>query len=328
MPHIVIRIPNWLGDAVMASAAIEAYAAAHPHDQIALCGIPTALSVFDAAPYIHEQIPYHRTGAHKGFLGTLRLAAQLRQRSFDTGYLLTNSFSSCLLFTLARIPRRIGYQGQWKTGMLTQALPPLVRGAHQIPRYTRILQDQPCHPQPRIVLTPAEIQVAASRLSQIANPGQPIIGIAAGAAYGSAKRWPPERFAELAQRCVQERNACVLFFGSAEEAPAIEAIQKAAGEGTVSLAGKTTLRELFAILHACHTVIANDSGLMHAAAAVDTPVVGIFGPTSAVETGPTGRAVTIVQKELDCAPCFQRTCPLEHQNCMKQIHVDDIMPYL
>lgn len=309
----------------MASAAIDAYTQYHPDDAISLLGTPLTLSVFDAASSIHERIILDRKSSHAGFSGMVRVAGELYRKQFDTGILLTNSFSSALVYTMARIPRRIGYAGQWKTRLLTDPVKPMAPGTHQAVKYANLLIGTPNIPlQPKIELREEEIKAAKEYLLKLGVAGQMIIGIAAGASYGSAKCWPGENYAALASYCAREMNAAILLFGSKQEAPLIEEIQRNAGNETYSLAGKTGFRELFAILNQCTLVIANDSGVMHATTAVGTPVIGIFGPTSVKETGPLGDSTVIIQKHLPCAPCFKRKCPLKHHDCMKQISVREV----
>jgi heptosyltransferase-2 len=285
--------------------------------------------VFEAAPFIGECIPFHRKETHKGFTGMVKLAGDLHRGGYDEGILLTNSFSSAFLFYLAGLPKRVGYQGQWKTWMLTHPLKPMEPGTHQAVRYAHLLlDDTPEIMQPRIYLREEEVAQARERVEELGGSGRPVIAMAAGAAYGPAKRWEPGSYATLARRCVDECDALVLFLGSPAEESVIEEISQEAGEGAVNLAGKTSLRETFALLSISSAAVSNDSGLMHAAAAVDTPVIGLFGPTSYQETKPLGEHTVVLSKDLDCAPCFERTCPLEHHDCMKQLSVDEVFEVL
>lgn len=312
----------------MASAAVAAYASAHPQDSLALLGIPLTLSVFEHTPFPCTRIPYDRKGVNAGIGGMVRLSRELRSFQFETAYLLTNSFSSALIPWLAGIPRRVGTVGHWKQALLTDSVVFPEAYTHQAQRYAFLLNGAfPESLRPVIFLSEAERQTYGEKLCALAE-SRPCIALAAGAAYGSAKRWLPERFAALARHCAQEWDARVLLLGSAQEAPLLEWIQEQAGEGTLSLAGKTTLREMYGYLHHCRAVVANDSGLMHCAAALGTPVIGLFGPTNSRDTGPLGESVRIIHHDLPCAPCFQRECPLGHQDCMKKINVDEVFQTL
>lgn len=312
----------------MASAAVELFATAHPQDTITLVGAPLTLSVFEQTPYPCELIPYDRKGNHAGLKGMVQFAVQLRNHKFDEAYLLTNSFSSAFMVWLPGIPKRIGTPGQWKRGLLTATCSDFPPKLHQASRYTKILLDEcPKSLQPMIYLSDEERKIYRGKITAITGD-RPRIALAAGAAYGSAKRWPPERFVALAKRCVEELGTAVLLFGSPLERAVSEEIQQQAGQGVFCLAGRTALREMYGYLECCTAAVANDSGLMHCAAALGTPIVGIFGPTSFEETGPLGEQVSIVHHELSCAPCFKRECPLGHQNCMKEITVDEVFEAL
>jgi heptosyltransferase-2 len=153
---------------------------------------------------------------------------------------------------------------------------------------------------------------------------EPLVAMAVGAAYGSAKRWLPERYAQVAKWCVKELNSRVIFLGSKAEYSQIDEIQQQAGPGTYNMAGQLSIRQTFAVLQRCRVVVCNDSGLMHAAAALGVPIVALFGPTSVEETGPAGVAQTIIHHPIECAPCFERECPLQHHQCMKNISIEEV----
>ncbi len=309
----------------MATAAVDYFKQNHPDANVSLLGLPSTLSVFENSSYSYELIPYDREAEHFGWSGLLRLASQLRNRKFDCGYLLTNSFSSALIFWLARIPKRIGYSGQLRNAMLSQQIKPLPGEVHQTERYAHLLLNEiPNDLQIGITVSSEEESCADEILSKHnINPNR-LIGMAIGAAYGPAKRWLPERFGELAKQCEDELEARSMLLGSKHEKMLAIKAMKHAGKGTVDLTAKTSLRELYALLQKCNVVVTNDSGLMHAAAAVGAPVAAIFGPTRPGETAPYTKNYQIIKKDLACAPCMKRKCPLKHHDCMRQIEVDEV----
>jgi len=324
MARIVVRIPNWLGDAVMSTCALSLFRSQHPGDEIALFGMPGPLAVFQSSPDGFELLPYDRQGEHKGMIGFLRSVRSLRAKRFEKAFLLTNSFSSALLFYAAGIKERIGYGIHGRAPLLTQALLP-DKNAHQAERYARIFNIAiPQKLQPRIFISDEEQGKTIDFLKRENLWRQPWIGLAAGSANGAAKRWPAFRYAELAQECNHLGIRSVLF-GAPEERNLAEEIAVQAGQGIVNLAGRASLREFFALLQQCPLLIANDSGAMHAAAALGTPLIAIFGPTDPKQTAPLGESCRIVRKEMECSPCCKKECPLKHHRCMTDITTKEIL---
>jgi len=230
-----------------------------------------------------------------------------------------------LIFWLAQIPNCIGYSAQWRNGLLTQKKQSLPRELHQVERYAHLmLGEVPMDLKIGISISDDEQQRAEEILSYWHIDQNPVIGMAIGAAYGPAKRWLPERFGELARLCEEKYNAHSILLGSKNEKMLAMKAMKHAGKRTVDLTDRTSLRELYALLNQCQVVVSNDSGLMHAAAAVGTPVVAIFGPTRPGETAPYTQNYKIIKQDLPCAPCMKRTCPLKHHDCMKQIEVNEV----
>jgi len=324
--HIVIRIPNWLGDTIMATAGIRALRRRHPDDAIALVGLPAMLSVFSSTCCPFELIPYDRRGSEARLPGLLRMSALLREKRFTQGYLLTNSFSSALMFFLGRVQKRTGYRGQWRSALLTEAVKAPPAGWHHADLYHYLLnRGEPAELLPEIRIAPEEREKARQLLEQEHCLGALRIGLAIGAAYGPAKRWPVEYFAVLARECARRFNARLLIFGTEADEADAAFIEQAAGGAAINLAGQTNLRELFALLQQCRLVVANDSGAMHAAAAVQTPVIALFGSTDPGLTGPLGPPHRVIYKPVDCSPCFERTCPLAHYQCLRRITVEDVL---
>ncbi len=304
----------------MATGAIDDYHRRNPDDGITLLGPPSILAVFSSSLNPYNLLPYDRDRQDSGVMGLARLGGMLRDEYYDEGYLLTNSFSSALMFYLGRIPHRIGYRGHLRSWLLTESVDPIPSLIHQAQQYSFLMMRQNgVPPTPIIQISPEEREKARQVLEEKECLGHIRIGLAIGAAYGPAKQWPVEHFAELAKECVQKLDARVLLFGTKNEVEAAESIERQVGYGIYNLAGKTTLRQLLALLQQCRVVVANDSGIMHAATAVKTPVVALFGSTDPQKTGPLGTNYRIVQEKTDCSPCFDRTCQYQHYNCLKKI---------
>jgi len=256
-------------------------------------------------------------------------AAELRRACFDCAILLPNSLDAALLVWMAGIPRRIGYRRDGRRWLLTEAIPPPEPG--EIPRHERfyylelmrragIIHEYPACAEVRLN------GIADARASGLAALGElgmapPAIGVSPGAAYGEAKRWLPERFAETAAAVARAHGAAVAVFGAAAERPLCESVADAirsAGVAVHDFAGETTLRQFIDLAAACRLFLTNDSGAMHIASALGVPTVTVFGATDDTTTGPTGSLARIVREQVECAPCLLRECPIDHR-CMTRV---------
>lgn len=256
------------------------------------------------------------------------LVSELRARQFDQALLFQNAFHAAWLAWRAGIPERIGYARDGRRILLTKPVPVPRKGdipAHEQYYYLELLHragwlDELSgeeHIQLRVSVEDRR-RAAAFLESAGTQPSKLRIAIGAGALYGTAKCWPPERFADLANRLDASVNADILLFGTCAEAPVSAAILKAMRRPPIDLTGKTSIAELPAVLSQCHLFIGNDSGAMHVAAAVGLPVVAIFGPTDPFGTAPVTTSRAIVQERTYCSPCFLRRCPTDHR-CMTRI---------
>ncbi|RPH41481.1 MAG: lipopolysaccharide heptosyltransferase II, partial [Planctomycetota bacterium] len=232
--------------------------------------------------------------------------------------LLPRSFSAAFLAWSAGIPRRIGYAGGGRTKLLTEMPRPLDR-RHRVYHYHHLLSalgTPPAVTPPRL-----EIPADAAAWAEEKMPGGPWIGINPGATYGAAKQWFPDRFIDLGRK-LSERGKLVVVGGPAEQ----ELGEKVAkGVGGICIAGRTSVTQLAAAIARCRLFVTNDTGPMHVADAVGTPMVAIFGPTDWIVTPPFGKNHTIVRHEIECSPCLKRVCPLGHHECMKKIDVGQVL---
>jgi heptosyltransferase-2 len=319
MSRVCVRATNWLGDAVMSLPAIRALRGVFPHAHLAVIARPWVADLYARESSIDRVIPY---AAQKGFRAKREFAARLRAERFDGAVLLQNAFDAALLTWLAGIPERIGYNRDGRGLLLTQAIP--VPEPGDIPRHERfyylellrragMLERLPADDAIRLEGIDAARESGEAHLSAMGVAG-PVIGISPGAAYGNAKRWPPERFAECARSFPDHT---ILFFGSSGERDLCESIA-AQLPNARNLAGATTLREFIDLAAACRLFLTNDSGAMHVASALGVPTVSVFGATDDTTTGPTGPLARVVREHAECSPCLLRECPIDHR-CMTAV---------
>jgi heptosyltransferase-2 len=326
--RILIRATNWVGDAIMALPALRAARAKFSDAEIAIVARPYVADIYRDQQICNQLINYDANGIHAGFSGRERLAHELREQKFDVVLLLQNAFDAAWLAWRANIPERIGYARDGRSLLLTKPVPVPTLGetpAHEKFYYLELLRRagwmDSLPDESFIALTVSEIK--RRRASEFlvesgARPHALRVAIGAGASYGSAKCWPPPRFAELASRLQAQNDADVILFGTAAEAAVSSAIVAWMPRPPIDLTGKTAIADLPALLSQCHLFIGNDSGAMHVAAAVGLPVVAIFGPTDPLATAPVTPRCSIVQEKPYCSPCFLRRCPTDHR-CMTKV---------
>jgi heptosyltransferase II len=327
MSRVVVRATNWLGDAVMSLPAIRAIRGVFPEAHLAVLARPWVAELYARERSIDQIIPYPA----KSFAEKREFAGRLRAARYDAALLLPNSFDSALTMWMAGIPERIGYKRDARGMLLTRAIP--VPEPGDIPRHERfyylelvrragLMEKFP--PTEPIELDGIEAarEAGAAKLAAI-GIAQPVIGVSPGAAYGNAKRWLPERFAEAAARIASERRAAVLVFGAAAERALCQQVADAIPRAH-NLAGETTLREFIDLAAACSLFLTNDSGAMHIASALGVPVAAIFGATDDATTGPSGRHWRVLREHAECSPCLLRDCPIDHR-CMTRVTTDNVV---
>jgi len=325
---ILIRATNWVGDAILALPALRAVRKRFPDAEIAIVARPYVADIYRDQEICNQLIPYDPKGLHAGFFGRERLAAELRAQKFDVALLLQNAFDAAWLAWRSNIPERIGYARDARSFLLTKAVPLPRQGeipAHEKFYYLELLRragwlDSVPDESFIDLRVPEEKSRRAEEFLRNSGlrPGAVRIAIGAGASYGSAKCWPPSRFAEVTNRLQSEADADVILFGTADEATVSMAISAEMRRPPINLIGKTAISDLPVLLSRCHLFIGNDSGAMHVAAAVGLPVVAVFGPTDPFGTAPVTPRCSIVQQKPYCSPCFLRRCPTDHR-CMTAI---------
>jgi heptosyltransferase II len=330
---ILVRAPNWVGDAVMAIPAMEAIRRKHSGDEICVLARPAVADLFSGQPFADRILQYDFRGRHGGWLGRERLAAELRKENFGMAVLLQNAFDAAWLAWRAGILERVGYARDARGPLLTKAI--RVPQAGEIPKHESHYYLEMLHragwierttaiPPIRLLVPDAARASAQSALrSAGAREGVWRCAIAPGASFGAAKCWPPERFAQLADRLISECGADVIFFGTAGEKEIDARIRSKMKARAISLVGETSMRDLAALFSSCSVFIGNDSGAMHVAAAAGLPVIGIFGSTDPEGTAPVTEQFTLIREAVSCSPCYLRRCPVDHR-CMTRIAADSV----
>lgn len=331
--RILIRATNWVGDAIMALPALRAICKRFPEAKIVIVARSYVADLYRNQEICDQLISYDPQGVHAGISGRERLAAQLRAQDFDVALLLQNAFDAAWLAWRANIPERIGYARDARSLLLTKAVPlprPGEIPAHEQFYYLELVRragwvdSVQATSFIRMNVPREECERAAEFLASSGSRTNVLrVAIGAGASFGSAKCWPPSRFAELANRLQSQSDADVILFGTAAEAAVSNVISVGMGHPPIDLTGKTAIADLPALLSQCHLFIGNDSGAMHVAAAVGLPVVAVFGPTDPRGTSPVTPRCTIVQEKPYCSPCFLRRCPIDHR-CMTVITPDTV----
>ncbi|MBF2755924.1 MAG: lipopolysaccharide heptosyltransferase II [Gammaproteobacteria bacterium AqS3] len=319
MSRTLIVAPNWLGDAVMSHALVRRLAERDENGSGGGSGIdvvcPEPLApLYRMMPGVDEALGLVQRPGRLDLRARRRLARQIRGRH-QRAIVLPNSAKSALLPWMARIPERIGYSGEGRSWLLSDCRPNASKPLRQVDQYAA-LADAPGSVPAGIDCPPPAIpaECAPGLLGRLGlDLDRPVLSLAAGAAYGPAKRWPAEHFRSVAEDFLG-RGWQVWLLGGAEEAQVVRDI----GVGT-DLSGRTDVGELAGLLSASQLFIGGDSGLLHLACAVGAPALGIYGPTPTDVTPPLGARSGVAQIEnLPCRPCGERECPLRHHDCMRR----------
>lgn len=321
MTRALVIAPQWIGDAVMTEPLLRRLHARG--ERLTVGALPWVVPVYQAMPQVTEVIEFPFAHGGLQLRGRRQLARQVHGK-FDVAYICPNSLKSALLPFLAGIPKRVGYLGEARVGLLTHRLKNPAKGARppMVAFYSALSgESDVTHDRPHLHLASAEVDATLAALG-LRRGGYCVL--APGAEYGPAKRWPTGHFAALADQLALP----VVLLGAAKEADiCTEITQSCATTNIVNLAGKTTLAQALSVISATKIMVSNDSGLMHVGAGFGVPQVAIFGSSSPLHTPPLNDAAQVLwlktdpayQPPLDCAPCFERACPLGHTRCLNDI---------
>ena len=326
--RVLIRGVNWIGDIIITLPTIKGIHEVFPKAHLAVLVIPYLSSLFERCPFVDEIISYPKVSGFDLILKEKMLAKEISQKKFDLAVILPRSFRSALVPYLARIPFRIGYSTCKRGMLLTHRLDEgeEVLASHQVEYYyhiARSLGTTHTWELPNLFLGREDHDWAQAFLKNAGiDENHLLMGINPGSTYGTAKCWFSERYLELTQRLIRHAHAKIILVGGKDNASLINYIASNLDGQIIEAVGKDIL-QLAALLKRCHLFISNDTGPMHVAAAVGTPVVALFGSTNPVSTSPLGRGHRIIRKEVSCSPCLKRECPEDHR-CMELITVDEV----
>jgi lipopolysaccharide heptosyltransferase II len=310
--RILIRAANWLGDSVISVPAVRAIKAGRPDAHITVAAPAKIASVWKLVPEVDEVLVLPSRSLFSA------VNAIRRSAFFDVAILFPNSLRAALEVWFAGVPRRVGFPGHRRRWLLNQVIDEEQRRGpvqHQVYRYLRMARE---------LGGPAAPPEVRKFLPRIKTNGAPAkLALCPGAEYGPAKRWLPERFAEVALSIAEQRPVQWILFGTAADQERGVAIASALGERCVNRIGQTTLDELASELAECALLLTNDTGTMHLATLVGVPVVAVFGSTEPRLTGPLGSGHDVLRHQVECSPCFLRECPIDFR-CMNAVGVPEV----
>ena len=322
--NILIVGPTWVGDTVLATPVLANLRSAFPAAKIHCLSTVWAGDILIGHPDV-DALRLRPGGA-----ADFRAAASFRRDRMDLAFILPNSIRGALLALAAGARRRVGYRRDGRSILLTDPVPrppPRGGGRHQVDEYLGLLEAagvSVTSRTPRVAVSrEAETFAGEVFLQHGIDPEEPVVGIQPGAKFGATKLWPAERFAAAADELAESEGVRIVLLGSPEEGPLTARIASLMKTGSVDLAGKDRLAFLPALLRRFSVLLTGDTGPMHIAAAVGTPVVALFGPTDPERTGPLGDRHTVLRRDLSCSPCFLKQCPYGHE-CMEETAVDEV----
>lgn len=328
VPRTLVISPNWIGDAVMAQPLLRLLQDKHPERPIDVLAPAWVAPVWRAmrevdtvleAPFRHGMLQLRERREY---------ARMLRARGYAAAYVLPNTLKFALIPWLAGIPKRVGYKGEMRYGLLNEIHHDNKDAPRPMVSFYAALANPPVSdvPPPSALPRPT-LTVPDEKKAQVAtrvglHMDRPLVLFAPGAEFGSAKRWPTSHFAELAKTLQRERREVqIALMGSGKDKEVCDEIV-AAAPGVRNLAGVTALDEAVALIAMANAMVSNDSGLLHIASALNRPIVAIYGPTDPAHAPPFSDVAKSIYLALECAPCRQRECPLGHHRCMKEISAE------
>lgn len=320
---ILILGPAWVGDMVLAQSLFKSLKKNHPECQIDVAAPAWTLPLLERMPEVTKAISLPFKHGELAFWKRIQFGKSLRNQGYTQAIILTNSLKSALLPFAANIPQRTSFLGEMRYGLINDIRPlDKTKLPRTVDRFVSLGVAKNSI-MPKKISNP---QLSADKKNAIATlerlgkekPRNKVLGLCPGAEYGEAKRWPAEYYAEVANAALKNGWE-VWLFGSDKDVPVTNAINDLSGHQCLDLGGKTKLGEAIDLMSLCDTVISNDSGLMHVAAALGKKLIAIYGSSDPHHTPPMSSKAVIEYLGLECSPCFERACPLGHLNCLKQI---------
>lgn len=326
---ILIIGPAWVGDMVMAQTLFKLLKQLYPEIPIDVVAPSWTHALLHRMPEIRTAIASNTSHGKFGLRDRVSLARHLKKNGYQKAYILPNSWKSALIPWLAKIPERIGWRGEWRYGLindirtLDKAKYKLMIERFAALAFAKASKLPDSLPYPKLLAQQENLDLLVEKLSLTSAP---ILVLAPGAEYGPAKRWPTAYFAATARHFLSQSWQVIILGSAKDQAIANEIISELSEkENVFDLTGKTSLTDAIDLIHAAKAMITNDSGLMHVAASVETPLVAIYGSSTPSFTPPLSTRVKILSLNLPCSPCFKRVCPLEHLHCLTNLKPDAVI---
>ncbi len=319
---ILVMGPSWVGDMVMAHSLFQLIKQQNPDTQIDVAAPAWTLPLLDRMPEVTEKIALPFKHGQLGLIDRIRFGRRLKNNHYSQSISLVNSLKSAILPLAADVPKRTGFLGEMRYGLLNDIRPlDKMQLPKTVERFVALGLNKneplPPIPQPKLLADGANA-IAVLKTMGISLPNNKVLGLCPGAEYGEAKRWPVQHYAEVANTAL-DKGWQVVLFGSDKDIPVTAEINEFTQSRCIDLGGKTKLGDAIDIMSLCNTIISNDSGLMHVAAALDKKLIAIYGSSDPHHTPPMHPDAIIEYLGLDCSPCFKRECPLGHLNCLNNI---------
>lgn len=321
--------PSWIGDMVIAQSMFMVMHMCNPSRSIDVVAPAWSAPLLARMPEVRDLVDLQVGHGELGLRKRFRLSKQLRSKQYESALILPNSYKSALLPWLTAIRKRTGYRGEYRYGLINDMrpfdpakMPALVQRFVALAMEKGNIPSLDDCPVPRLRVDQQARVVALEALGLSLE--KPILALCPGAEYGRAKRWPPAHYAAVA-RYFRARGYQIWVFGGPNDREITRLVCEDAGPECIDLAGKTTLEQAIDLLSLSSVVVTNDSGLMHIAAAVDVPIVAIYGSSDPVYTPPLSTKSRIERLNLFCSPCFKRDCPLKHFDCLRGVHPDRVI---
>jgi heptosyltransferase-2 len=314
----------------MTLPALEAVRECFPNCTISVLAKPWVIPLFESHPMVDEVISLDsRNGLLAGLLETIKISQVIRHKGFDMAILFQNAFEAALIAYLSSIKRRVGFNTDHRGFLLSHPINRKYekKGNHQVEYYLSILRNIDCKGESKDPVLFLSDEYKEKSRTILSNEGVQeediLLGLSPGAIFGSAKRWPPDRFAGIGDRAAEKWGAKLVILGSNREIDICTEVSNRMMCPSINLSGKTDLGEAMGVIKRCDLFLSNDSGLMHMAAALKVPLVAVFGSTDPVATGPRGPTSVVVRHKVDCAPCLKPDCNTDFR-CMLDIKQEEV----
>ena len=336
--NILIIGPSWVGDMVMSQSLYKELKVLHPNACIDVLAPAWCKPILERMPEVNNAIEMPISHGSFDLVGRINIARQLKNSQYEQAFVLPNSAKSALIPLFARVKKRIGWKGELRYGLLNDLRPNKKDFQFMVERYVALaypIEEMLSRVSIESITKPSLLVDKKSqqqvRESLKLRNERPIVGLCPGAEFGPSKRWPEEYYAQVAEFAIKAGQQ-VWLFGSLKDQETTSKIYSALSDECkpycFDLAGKTKLIEVLDLLACCHTVISNDSGLMHVSAAVGCNIIALYGSTSPRYTPPLSDNVDVLHTDIECRPCFKRECPLGHLKCLKELSAETVIKQL